>query len=88
MSMRIGSAQPAQRPIDFNIRDSAQILAAVESKVGTSLAKVPTEEMTRYCNGVLTVGAKQFQAADALLKEGKTAETVEALTKLRDEYPG
>ena len=92
MSVRIGTAQPAQRPIDFNIRDSAKILAAVESKVGTSLAKVPTEdtseEMTRYCNGVLTVGAKQFQAADALLKEGKTAETVEALTKLRDEYPG
>ncbi len=53
-----------------------------------SLAKVPTEEMTRYCNGVLTVDAKQFQAADALLREGKTAETVEALTKLHDEYPG
>ena len=43
--------------------------------------------MTRYCNGVLTVGAKQFQAADALFKGGKTAETVEALTKLRDESP-
>ncbi len=37
---------------------------------------------------MLKVGAEQFQAADALLKEGKTAETVEALTKLRDEYPG
>ena len=35
---------------------------------------------------MLTVGAEQFQAADALLMEGKTAKTVEALTKLRDEY--
>ena len=55
-----------------------------------SPAKVPTEdtpeEITRSYNGVLTVGAEQFQAADALLKEGKTAKTVEALTKLRDEY--
>ncbi|HIG53109.1 MAG TPA: hypothetical protein EYG11_14490 [Candidatus Latescibacteria bacterium] len=56
------------------------------------LAKVPTadtpEEITRRCNGVLTVGAEQFQAADALLKEGKTTEAVEALKKLRAEYPG
>ena len=35
---------------------------------------------------MLKVGAEQFQAADALLMEGKTAKTVEALTKLRDEY--
>ena len=57
-----------------------------------SLPKVATEalpeEITRRCNGVLTVGAEQFQAADALLKEDKTAETVEALTKRRDAYPG
>ena len=55
-----------------------------------SPAKVPTEdtpeEITRSYNGVLTVGAEQFQAGDALLEEGKTAKTVEALTKLRDEY--
>ena len=37
---------------------------------------------------MLTVGAEQFQAADALLKEGKTAETVEVLTKRLAEYPG
>ena len=37
---------------------------------------------------MLTVGAEQFQAADALLKEDKTAEPVEALTKRRDAYPG
>ena len=57
-----------------------------------SPAKVPTEdtpeEITRSYNGVLTVGAEQFQAADALLKEDKTAEPLEALTKRRDAYPG
>ncbi|MBT4980483.1 MAG: hypothetical protein HOL51_18755 [Gemmatimonadetes bacterium] len=96
MSMRIGTAQPAQRLIDFNIRDSAKGLATGESNGGTIVAaeprqssnRSPPEEITRRCNGVLTVGAEQFQAADALLKEDKTAETVEALTKRRDAYPG
>ena len=47
MSMRIGTAQPAQRPIDFNIRGSAKILAAVESKVGTIVAAEPRQSTNR-----------------------------------------
>ena len=55
------------------------------------LAKVPTDdtpaEITRRCNGVLTVGAEQFQAADELLKTGKIEEAIYAFEKLRTDYP-
>ena len=47
MSMRIGTAQPAQRLIDFNIRDSAKGLAAGESNVGAILAGERIERKTR-----------------------------------------
>lgn len=56
------------------------------------LAKVPTddtpEQITRRCNGVLTVGAEQFQEADVLLKEGKIEEARSIFEKLCAEYSG
>jgi len=54
------------------------------------LAKVPAtiteQEAVRLAQKVLTVGAEEFQAADALVRAGKTAEAVAAFTRLRREY--
>ena len=51
MSMRIGTAQPAQRLIDFNIRDSAKGLAAGESNGGTIVAAGPPERVAAASAG-------------------------------------
>ena len=47
MSMCIGTALPAQRLIDFNIRDSAKVLAAVECNVGAIVAAEPRQSTNR-----------------------------------------
>jgi len=56
------------------------------------LAKVPAtisqQEAVRIAQRVLTVGAEEFQAADALLRAGKTDEAIAAFTRLRSQYPG
>jgi len=54
------------------------------------LAQVPAtiteREAVRLAQKVLTVGAEEFQAADALVRAGRTAEAVAAFTRLRREY--
>lgn len=54
------------------------------------LAKVPAtiteRDAVRMAQKVLTVGAEEFQAADALVRAGRIAEAAEAFTRLRSEY--
>jgi len=56
------------------------------------LAKVPAtiteEEAVRIANKVLTIGQEEFNAADALVRAGKTEEAIAAFTRLRTEYRG
>ncbi|MHC4404121.1 MAG: nitrilase-related carbon-nitrogen hydrolase [Planctomycetota bacterium] len=55
------------------------------------LNKVPetvtVEEAVEISRGVLTVGQRRFNEAEALLREGRTAEAVRAFKKLRSDYP-
>ena len=46
------------------------------------------EEITRICNGVLTMGEDGFKEAEELLRQGETAAATVAFKKLRKEYPG
>jgi len=57
-----------------------------------ALAKLPEkdtpEEVTRRANGVLTAGQDRFDAAEALMCEGKTKEATIAFEELRRDFPG
>jgi hypothetical protein len=56
------------------------------------LAKVPetitVEDAVRISAGTLTTGETRFKEADALLRDGKTAEAITAFEKLRADFPG
>ncbi len=56
------------------------------------LTKVPAamteQQAVRMAHKVLTVGAEEFQAADALARSGKIGEAIAAFERLRNEYPG
>lgn len=82
--------QPDMRARLFRER-SPQAFGALVDPEPPILAKVPSddtpEDITRRCNGVLTVGAERFQEADALLKEGRVEEAKNAFAQLRAEYP-
>jgi hypothetical protein len=49
---------------------------------------LPVAEAVRIANGVLTVGAEEFQRADDLRREGKAEEAVAAFQQLIAAYPG
>jgi Carbon-nitrogen hydrolase len=57
-----------------------------------ALKKLPVatteEEAVRVGSKTLTVGSARYEAAEALLKEGKTAEAVHAYEQLCIEFPG
>jgi predicted amidohydrolase len=50
-------------------------------------ATISTEDAVRIANAGLTVGGEEFEAADALLREGETAEAEAAFQELIDRYP-
>lgn len=55
------------------------------------LEKVPQtitiKEAVRLARGALTIGEIRFKEADAMLREGKTNESIHAFEKLRADYP-
>jgi hypothetical protein len=46
------------------------------------------EEAVRVGAKTLTVGNERFEAAETLLREGKTAEAIHAYEQLRIDFPG
>ena len=51
-------------------------------------ATITEQEAVRVAQKVLTVGEEEFQAAEALVRAGRTGEAVTAFTRLRREYHG
>jgi hypothetical protein len=55
------------------------------------LAKVPEtlsiDDSVRISAGARTIGEERFQAADALVRQGKTEEAIKAFKQLQHDYP-
>ena len=50
-------------------------------------ASISVAEAARIADGVLTVGAERFQDAEALVRQGRTAEAIRTFQALKAEYP-
>jgi predicted amidohydrolase len=86
MTIRIGTAQPARRLIDFHIKDPAQILAEVECNLDALVALV-AEAGTRGCDALAlpedTLGILHWEAGNEDLIDQILPPAVDAmLTRL------